>query len=958
MKKTISIVMALLICLCCFPVTGFAVEGGSEVPEGYIGVYTIEDLYCVRNDLTANYILMNDIDLSEATAEGGDWNYGGRGWNPIGSNDVYGGQAFSGIFDGNGYSVKGMNINIKSTVPSGTADLYLGLFSNVSGTIRNLTVSGSVSSEKALTAYIGGIAGYCGLNAFFENCVNLVDIYCYNTAPIYAGGIVGFNNGSIYSCRNLGKIEISGNNSSELVSGRTYRGNSFAAGIAGKTDQSESIISECINAGEIIAVSRGGYERWTSGGYYLNPQIYYYYYYADVHASGITSGGKGSVVNCYNIGDISATLEKDKQYAATNAAGISYNCQVSECYNIANSTGYSVGKSAEKCYCVEGSGSLATGVVALTAGQMKLKSMYSGWDFDSVWTMDGRGDYNYPELRNVRLLITKEDAAHKHKYTSEITTPATHTAEGVKTFTCACGDSYTETIAKLAEHTYEEIVIAPTCVKKGYSVYLCECGDTYSKEKAALGHSFTEKIIDSEHLVSAATKESPAVYKYDCANCDAISDKLTFTYGNKLDSIGKISTVTATQTTSSVKLVWSEVSGANIYRVYQKNASGWTTLGEVSKLNGTIKNLKAGTKYTFAVKAGKKVNGKTEWSKVYVTISTATKAVKPATVTASQNTSSISLNWAKSAGADGYRIFYKSGGKWKTTVSSTTALSHTFKNLNAGAKYTFAIQPYIKTESGVVWGEYAEYAASTTPATVTAKVSSPSAGKISLTWNAVNGADGYRVYYKINNGSYKLYKVYSEVKKLTFSNLNSSNTYTFAVRAGIKTSGGNIFGAYNAASINPDPYEVEPLTNADVLLMWMDAYSTYYLWGERGVFDYLDKSRGIYFNGSAFTYYPVVHPTIKNKSQLKNYLLCYFDETICEDILSRFLVYNGEMYISLPTGMGINPEMKSVVIKKQSGDYIELYVTFENYDGSETVKVQKMRCIDGNWVFAEYFYNA
>ncbi len=83
MKKAIACFLALLMCFSCFSVISFAEETTGEhltiVPDGYIGVYTIEDLYCIRNDLTANYILMNDIDLTEATAEGGDWNYGSRG---------------------------------------------------------------------------------------------------------------------------------------------------------------------------------------------------------------------------------------------------------------------------------------------------------------------------------------------------------------------------------------------------------------------------------------------------------------------------------------------------------------------------------------------------------------------------------------------------------------------------------------------------------------------------------------------------------------------------------------------------------------------------------------------------------------------------------------------------------------------------------------------------------------
>ena len=40
----------------------------------------------------------------------------------------------------------------------------------------------------------------------------------------------------------------------------------------------------------------------------------------------------------------------------------------------------------------------------------------------------------------------EKPAEHTHEYSSEVTTAATCTADGVKTFTCSCGDSYTEAI--------------------------------------------------------------------------------------------------------------------------------------------------------------------------------------------------------------------------------------------------------------------------------------------------------------------------------------------------------------------------------------------------------------------------------------------------------------------------------------------------------------------------------
>jgi hypothetical protein len=41
----------------------------------YQEIRTIADLYAIRDNLRGNYILMNDIDLSEATAKGGSWDF-------------------------------------------------------------------------------------------------------------------------------------------------------------------------------------------------------------------------------------------------------------------------------------------------------------------------------------------------------------------------------------------------------------------------------------------------------------------------------------------------------------------------------------------------------------------------------------------------------------------------------------------------------------------------------------------------------------------------------------------------------------------------------------------------------------------------------------------------------------------------------------------------------------------
>ena len=91
-------------------------------------------------------------------------------------------------------------------------------------------------------------------------------------------------------------------------------------------------------------------------------------------------------------------------------------------------------------------------------------------------------------LRFVDGTITLRE--HTHSYTAAVTTPADCTTDGVMTYTCSCGDSYSESIPALG-HEYKYNVVAPTCTAEGYTQVTCERCD-YSDMtdiKEALGHS-------------------------------------------------------------------------------------------------------------------------------------------------------------------------------------------------------------------------------------------------------------------------------------------------------------------------------------------------------------------------------------------------------------------------------------------------------------------------------------
>lgn len=108
----------------------------------------------------------------------------------------------------------------------------------------------------------------------------------------------------------------------------------------------------------------------------------------------------------------------------------------------------------------------------------------------------------------------------KHIY-SISGTPATHLEKGKKTYTCECGDSYTETIEKLPDHTYETVVTAPTCTEKGYTTYTCKCGDSYVADYVKEnGHSHISEIT------TPATHLTEGVMTYACICGDSYTEIL------------------------------------------------------------------------------------------------------------------------------------------------------------------------------------------------------------------------------------------------------------------------------------------------------------------------------------------------------------------------------------------------------------------------------------------------
>lgn len=125
-----------------------------------------------------------------------DIDLGNQAWTPIGNENGFAAKlAFSGTFNGDGYTVSGLNV----------PDTYFpGLFGQISkiAAVQNLIVKGSVTvGENADGGYGGGGGVVCDNNGTVQNCgfygsVNKETDYDY----LDAGGVAGGGYGKVRNC--------------------------------------------------------------------------------------------------------------------------------------------------------------------------------------------------------------------------------------------------------------------------------------------------------------------------------------------------------------------------------------------------------------------------------------------------------------------------------------------------------------------------------------------------------------------------------------------------------------------------------------------------------------------------------------------------------------------------------------------------------------------------------------
>lgn len=374
--------------------------------------------------------------------------------------------------------------------------------------------------------------------------------------------------------------------------------------------------------------------------------------------------------------------------------------------------------------------------------------------------------------------VDKEIPALGHSYDAgTITTPATCEDDGEIVFKCTnkdCSESYTEVITAIGHNYVATEIKKATCIADGKIEHVCaNCGDSYI-ENTKGEHVLYSTPVKVDPTCTDAGKEGyrcavcnqfvgettdiPATgHKYEngvCGGCGASdgSQKPTTPGGTVITPEGSTGTDTTVKVPATPKLLllknrneglvltWKDVEGAKGYRVYRRSAGAksWTYLATVEDCTYVDKTATTGEYWRYTVRATNDAGFSGFENGIYI------KRVATPHLTSIANVANgVKVTWNAVSNAKSYKVYRRGAGEtWKciATVKGTSYVDTAIK-ANSGNYYRYTVRAidgyYSAYESGLV----TKYVA----APHLTGIANTSNG-VKVNWNAVNGADSYRVY--------------------------------------------------------------------------------------------------------------------------------------------------------------------------------------------------------------------
>ena len=636
----------------------------------------------------------------------------------------------------------------------------------------------------------GGISGHIQNGITISNCYNTGEVVSQsdNGLDCCSGGIVGYNSGgNVEKCNNSGEI---------IVKTTRY---ARAGGVVGCNCGGDitNIIEQCFNSGDI---------------------------YSPVGINGVCAGIAGDnydraiIKNCFNIGSVESSGRPG------GIVGLTYNSDVSiaQCYNIGvlktlTSNSYIVGNrnpNLLNCFYLNVLTDAENEISGYACGkglnltEITDKNYFTGFNFDTIWTMDGNENYPYPELQAIEMdyekitenviLLSRPNKTDYLKdtenleltgaqllikygkgvrdiiyITDDMVTGFNNTIPGKQTLTVTFNGI--SNVFDVYIHLLTGWIIdkEATCTKVGSKHKECTiCGKIIETEEilATDNHISSSWIVDNQ----GSCTENGLQHK-ECTVCKEVLETETiYAIGHSYSD-------------------WLIDKEATVYSTGSKHKV-CTECTETLETE-TIPQLKC---------------SKAKLSKI------------------SNTSSGVKITWGKVSGADSYRVYRKTkGGSWNH-IGSTGKTYFTDTTAKSGTTYYYAVK--VRNEAGNT-----DYSNSLSIKRLSnpklSKVSNTSSG-VKVTWKKVTGASGYIVYRKTKSGDWKeigkTSKLYYTDKKA-----KSGTSYYYSVRA----YSGSVKSYYNTDGLSIRRLVAPKISSATsknegVLLKWnkITGASGYYVY--------------------------------------------------------------------------------------------------------------------------------
>ena len=522
-----------------------AKTGLTQAEDGYFEIYNANDLKefadLVNNTACTNAIggqpeknlnlrLMNDIDMTSINDT----------YIPIGSaiNGKFGNYAsqkyysWCGDFDGNNHKIYNIDYTAQNRSNVTLFD-NSGVIFTTAGSCHDLTVEGKVKTASNWTGALCGV-GQCSKyenviskleinagkassvsgiggsdqRATFKNCVNYSNIISNSEAKYsYVGGIA-LQGAVVENCQNFGRLESTNPN----------------AEISGIVQYSRAVgyvirISQCANYGDIIGAKAAGV------------------------VADFEPRGNGSVVDCYNWGEIKGSVYAGGVIGRVDLAAYGNSLKMSGCYNYGSVTsddssatlGELIGKislgssvptnSVEKCFYNEDSGNDAIGTIANSSSIVYEAPEFTAISQNDFATLAEKLGEKFQNSCPAPVFTWQQ--AKGHAYGTVVTYDWHLNTETGAYDACTASVECTECGSKLSQAlTVEREVARTDCTKERTVTYTA----TGTINGVAADDTRTDILPAGTHEVNSAKWASDGdAHWHVCANCNVRVDETAHT---------------------------------------------------------------------------------------------------------------------------------------------------------------------------------------------------------------------------------------------------------------------------------------------------------------------------------------------------------------------------------------------------------------------------------------------